>query len=39
MKKNKTENDTIKKNIDQDYLAITETVVCKYEGRFNKMAR
>ena len=31
MKQNKTENDTIKKNIDQDYLAITETVVCKLE--------
>ena len=31
MKQNKTEYDTIKKNIDQDYLAITETVVCKLE--------
>ena len=31
MKQNKIEKDTIKKNIDQDCLAITETVVCKLE--------
>ena len=31
MKQNKTENDTIKKNIDQDCPVITETVVCKLE--------
>jgi hypothetical protein len=31
MKQNKTKNDTIKKNIDQDCPVITETVVCKLE--------